>query len=277
MRDGALDELHAFARRHRRLFVLTGAGVSTDSGIPAYRDDAGRWSRTAPVIAQEFLRSAQARRRYWARSMAGWPTVAHARPNAAHDALARLDAAGRIAVLVTQNVDGLHQRAGSLQVLELHGSLHRVTCLACRAGYARAVVQEMLEQGNPERVRGRPGMAPDGDADLAAADCGGFNVPACPRCGGMLKPDIVLFGENVPRERVDAAMRALDGADAMLVVGSSLTVYSGFRFCERAVAVHKPIAAVNRGRTRADALYTLKVEGSCAEVLGWLAAQLGAA
>jgi NAD-dependent SIR2 family protein deacetylase len=275
MEATASSGLTDFARRHRRLFVLSGAGVSTDSGIPGYRDDDGRWKRSAPITAQEFLRSLAARQRYWARSMAGWPMIARARPNGAHRALARLETAGAVAHLVTQNVDGLHQRAGTANIIELHGNLSRVICRDCGTDHARESVQRTLETENPAFVHNRANAAPDGDSDVEVSGLETFNVPACPTCGGMLKPDVVFFGENVPRERVDAAMRALDEADAMLVVGSSLMVYSGFRFCERADASGKPIAAINRGRTRADHLFAVKVERSCADVLSALADGLG--
>ena len=262
-----MADLHDFLRWHPRLFVLSGAGVSTDSGIPGYRDDEGRWMRQAPVTLQEFLGSASARQRYWARSMVGFPVVARATPNAAHRALARLETARKTTCLVTQNVDGLHQRAGSANVIELHGTVGRVICLECGADHARAAIQQTLEAENAGFLEARATAAPDGDADVAPDRAGAFNVPRCGHCGGLLKPDVVFFGENVPRERVGAAMRALDEADAMLVVGSSLMVWSGYRFCERAESQGKPIAAINRGRTRADHLFTLKVSEPCAQAL----------
>lgn len=261
------DELCRFVERHPRLFVLTGAGVSTDSGIPGYRDADGQWMRTSPILLQDFLRSPSARRRYWARSLIGWPRVAAARPNGAHVALARLEATGHIRQLVTQNVDGLHQRAGSSNVIELHGNLGRVACLDCGADYAREAVQRKLEAANPEVAGAFAAPIADGDADLEAYDLEAFVAPACAYCAGILKPQVVFFGETVPRDRVDAARGALDAADAMLVAGSSLMVYSGYRFCEWAAAMGKPIAAVNLGRTRADSLLAVKVERSCAPAL----------
>jgi len=270
---GRLSDLRDFIARHPRLFVLSGAGVSTDSGIPGYRDEAGRWKRKPPVTMQDFLRAETARKRYWARSMVGWPIIANARPNAAHDALARLEEWGRLRQLVTQNVDGLHQRAGSSKVLELHGNLGSVTCVDCSLEHAREAMQRILESANPGFPRPFATAAPDGDADVASIDCEAFEVPGCPRCGGVLKPDVVFFGDNVPRERVNVALKALDEADAMLVVGSSLMVYSGFRFCERAFGRGIPIAAINLGRTRADHLLALKVELPCAETLSALVAE----
>jgi NAD-dependent SIR2 family protein deacetylase len=269
-----LDDLCIFVQRYPRLFVLSGAGISTDSGIPGYRDADGRWKRTPPVLLQDFLRSESVRQSYWARSMVGWPTVANARPNVAHDALARLEIAGRLQQLVTQNVDGLHQRAGSSQVIELHGNLERVVCLECGALHSRASIQRMLETLNPEFQPANSATAADGDADVQRRDGDTFRVPQCPRCSGVLKPNVVFFGEGVPRARVDAALRSLEQADAMLVVGSSLMVYSGFRFCERAAAMGKPIAAINLGRTRADHLLALKTERPCADALVFLVERL---
>ena len=260
-------DLHDFVQRHPRLFVLTGAGVSVDSGIPGYRDDEGNWKRSAPVLFQDFLQSEAMRKRYWARSLIGWPVVARAQPNAAHVALASLEAMQRLHLLVTQNVDGLHQRAGSTEVIELHGNIGRVICLRCGTTETRETVQLALREHNPEFVHAVAQTAPDGDADLDDCALDSFSAPACGHCGGMLKPDVVFFGEGIPRTRVDAARAALEEADAMLVVGSSLMVYSGYRLCEHAQALGKPIAAINRGRTRADHLFTLKVERGCGEAL----------
>ena len=268
-----METLSGFVRAHPRLLVLTGAGISTGSGIPAYRDEAGCWKRKPPVLAQDFLRSAAVRRRYWARSMAGWPLVAAAVPNAAHRALAQLEDA-HVHGLVTQNVDGLHQRAGSTSVVELHGSIARVRCIECAGELDRERVQATLVAANPGYAALLARAAPDGDAELDDADLDGFLPPECPRCRGVLKPAVVFFGEAVPKERVAAIAQALDEADALLVVGSSLMTYSGYRFCEHAHRTGKPLAAVNVGRTRADPLLCLKIERPCAEVLPALAASL---
>jgi NAD-dependent SIR2 family protein deacetylase len=265
--DG-LRSLRAFVERHRRLFVLTGAGVSTGSGIPDYRDAAGEWKRTPPIRHQQFVADPRARARYWARSMVGWAHIGQALPNEAHRALARLELDGRVAQLVTQNVDRLHQKAGSRAVIDLHGRIDQVVCLACGATSARADLQARLVELNPTYAGLAAGRAPDGDADLERGDFGDFVVPDCDRCRvGTLKPDVVFFGANVPAERVDAAMDALDGADAMLIVGSSVMVWSGYRFAVRAAETGRPIAAINQGRTRADALLELKVEADCGDVL----------
>ena len=266
----ASRELAEFAFRYPRLLVLTGAGCSSASGIPAYRDEQGAWRTRAPVPFAQFATSDGVRRRYWARSMVGWTRVRDARPNLAHQALARLERLGRVSCLVTQNVDGLHQRAGSREVVDLHGRLDRVRCIDCGDALLRSDMQALLDAWNPGHEALAAETAPDGDAFVEHA-FEGFRVPDCPGCGGRLKPDVVMFGENVPPPRVAAALLALERADALLCVGSSLMVYSGFRFCLAARALGKPVAAVNLGRTRADALLLLKVEDDCGRALHALA------
>lgn len=264
--------LPAFLRAHQRLFVLTGAGCSTASGIPDYRDPAGHWKRTPPIDFAAFMGSAAVRQRYWARSLVGWRRFGLARPNPAHAALAALEAQGRVELLLTQNVDGLHQAAGSRAVIDLHGRLDGVRCLGCGCRHARAWLQGVLEQLNPDWVGMDATIAPDGDADLDGRDFTGFRVPDCPACGGLLKPDVVFYGEQVPPARVATAMAHLQRSDAMLVVGSSLMVWSGLRFVRRAVECGLPVAVVNRGRTRADELISLKVEADCGQALAFLLA-----
>lgn len=265
--------LAGFVRAHPRLLVLTGAGVSTGSGIPDYRDEAGAWKRRQPVSHQDFTGSEAVRRRYWARSLQGYGQLAQARPNAAHAALGELEARGHVTALVTQNVDGLHQRAGSRAVLELHGNAHTVSCLECKAAYARTAVQAQMAADNPRFARLEAAVAPDGDADLET-EFDDFRVLPCAACGGVLKPDVVFFGDSVPRPRLEAALTALAQSDALLVVGSSLMVYSGYRFCVRAAETGKPIAAVNLGRTRADGMLALKLESACDGALRGLLAEL---
>lgn len=269
-----MSALYDFVQRHPRLFVLTGAGISTDSGIPGYRDAQGQWQRSPPITLQAFLGSHAARQRYWARSMIGWPVAAGAQPNAAHHAVEQLGRQGRFTALVTQNVDGLHQRAGSSGVIELHGSIGSTICLACGARHDRAGVQQWLveQNGALRDVIAEP--AADGDAHFESPLFAQFRVPECDICSGLLKPDVVFFGESVPRERVDAARSALEQADAMLVIGSSLMVYSGYRFCVWAGQLGKPVAALNLGTTRADAMLDLKVEQSCATALAELVGRL---
>lgn len=262
--------LRPFVEMHRRLFVLTGAGCSTNSGIPDYRDGNGDWKRTPPVRFQAFVADEKTRQRYWARSMVGWPRFGQARPNDAHHALARLEAAGRCQLLLTQNVDRLHQAAGSREVIDLHGRLDIVRCMACSATIRRAEFQDQLIGLNASWRLLDTAALPDGDADLDGVDYSAFAVPACASCGGVLKPDVVFFGENVPRDQVAEAQRKLEAADAMLIVGSSLMVYSGYRFALAAAQRGIPIAAVNIGRTRADDLLTLKVEARCEAALSFL-------
>ena len=258
--------LAGFLERHRRLVVLTGAGCSTASGIPAYRAPDGSWAHRRPMSFSEFVGSAAARRRYWAGSLRGWPRVRDARPTAAHLALARLEARGRVTRTVTQNVDGLHRRAGSRTAVELHGRLDLVECLECGARQPREDVQALLEGWNPFLAEVAVAARPDGDAGVTD-DVDRLRVPDCRDCGGVLKPAVVFFGENVPRSRVEDALSALARADALLVVGSSLMVYSGFRFVLAAERLGLPVAAVNIGRTRADDRLHLKLEAECGDAL----------
>lgn len=268
-----MTPLQQFIEKHPRLFVLTGAGCSTDSGIPDYRDRDGQWKRTPPVEYGVFMRDASVRRRYWARSMVGWRRFGAALPNGTHHALARLEQRGQVELLVTQNVDRLHQRAGSEQVVDLHGRLDEVRCMGCEWRLPRGAFQQWLLERNPAWSQLDAADAPDGDADLDGHDFAQFDVPPCPHCGGIVKPDVVFFGEAVPRARVDAATHAWQAADAVLVVGSSLMVYSGYRFVDAAARAGKPVAAVTLGRTRADALLTLKVDEPCGEALAFLCPQ----
>lgn len=279
----AFDRLAELVVESRRLVVLGGAGVSTDSGIPDYRDADGRWKHTAPVMYEPFLRDPDVRRRYWARSMLGWPHVSAAVPNAAHRALAEIEKLGALHWLITQNVDGLHARAGSRRLIELHGSLDEVGCLDCGRRVSRAAFQDRLEAANPAWLSPvaplSAGVAagPDGDALLRATDYSTFEEPACDACGGRMKPGVVFFGESVPRDRVALALRRVAEADALLVVGSSLMVFSGFRFVREAARTQVPIGAINLGRTRADDLFTVKVSAPCGDVLVRLAEELSAA
>ncbi len=266
--DEGIDRLAEWLVGLRRVAVISGAGCSTPSGIGDYRDEAGGWKRRPPVQMQDFVKDRATRRRYWARSMLGWPLMSRARPNAAHAALAAMEARGCLNGLITQNVDGLHQAAGHRQVLELHGRLAEVVCLQCDARYPRSAMQHQLQRGNVFMEDAIAVAAPDGDADIADdLDLSAFRVPDCRRCGGVLKPDVVFYGDSVPRARVEEAYAMVDSADALLVVGSSLMVFSSFRFCRRAQELGLPMAAVNRGVTRADDWLDLKVEADCAEVL----------
>lgn len=263
----AAQTLREWLHPHRRVFVLTGAGISTDSGIPHYRDESGAWQRKPPIDFRAFVGDARARARYWARSFVGWPGFAGAQPNTGHTALARWQQRDDVHTLVTQNVDGLHARAGSRDVVDLHGRLDEVVCLDCGTRRARESLQAELAQRNPD-WRGLGAAAlPDGDADLEGLEFERFATPVCEHCGGLIKPDVVFFGENVPRARVAAAQQALAQADAMLVIGSSLMVYSGYRFARAAREAGLPLALLNRGVTRADDIATLKLQADCGATL----------
>ncbi|OFJ52682.1 NAD-dependent protein deacetylase [Mycolicibacterium grossiae] len=259
----------------QRVAVLTGAGMSTDSGIPDYR---GPDSPPAnPMTIRQFTSDATFRQRYWARNHVGWRHMAATLPNAGHRALAALERAGVVTGVITQNVDLLHTKAGSRNVVDLHGTYARVVCLTCDFAMSRADLADQLEALNPgflERAERLGGIAVAPDADATVDDTASFRFLDCPQCGGMLKPDIVYFGESVPKPRVAQAYSIVDDADALLVAGSSLTVFSGLRFVRHAAAAGKPIAILNRGATRGDALATVKVHGGCSELLALLADEL---
>jgi NAD-dependent SIR2 family protein deacetylase len=257
------------------VFVLSGAGVSTDSGIPGYRDEHGAWKGRAPIQYREFVGSETARKRYWARSSIGFRLIEQAAPNPAHHALRALELRGSLSLLVTQNVDGLHRRAGSVKLVDLHGRLDQVRCLGCEALTSRAALQSELMDRNPEFARASATFKPDGDAELADVDYERFRIVACAHCGGMLKPHVVFFGENVPAERVREAMSALEASRSLLIVGSSLMVFSGLRFARTAARLGLPIAIVNRGVTRADELSRLKLNGDVGEILSGVVRGLG--
>jgi NAD-dependent SIR2 family protein deacetylase len=259
----------------QRLAVLTGAGLSTDSGIPDYRGPDSPPSN--PMTIRQFTSDPAFRQRYWARNHVGWRHMDSTLPNAGHRALAGLERAGVVTGIITQNVDLLHTKAGSARVVDLHGTYARVACLACGHTSTRAALGEQLEALNPgfvERAEMVGGIAVAPDADAMVEETGSFRYVDCPRCGGMLKPDIVYFGESVPRERVAEAYSLVDDADALLVAGSSLTVFSGLRFVRHAAAAGKPVAIINRGPTRGDALANVKVDGGCSELLALLSDEL---
>ena len=256
--------------------VLSGAGISTESGIPDYRGPTGRSRRTAPMTGQAFRDDALARHRYWARGLIGWSTLADARPNTGHHAVAALQHHGHIGSVITQNVDGLHQAAGATHVIDLHGRLDTVVCLACGTPCPRDEVQARLRQANPTWSAEVLGVNADGDVDLADADVANFVVVDCEVCSGVLKPDVVYFGESVPPTRVEAAYAEVDGARSLLVLGSSLHVFSGRRFVIRAAQRGIPIAIVNAGPTRGDDLATLKLEAPLGDTLASVADALGA-
>ena len=243
----------------KKLWVITGAGISTDSGIPDYRGE-GRVARH-PMTYDIFLGSFEAQQRYWARSYVGWSRIALAKPNPGHFALASAESQGALSYLITQNVDGLHQEAGSKSVIDLHGRLDRVICLGCQEIISRNEMDERLQELNPEISKdNNVEFTPDGDAEIEGTK--DFKVPACGKCSGILKPDVVFFGESVPTDRVELALSQLADCDAVLVAGSSLTVNSGFRFIKQASKSGKPIVIVNIGPTRADQLAIAKIEAN---------------
>ncbi|WP_146364359.1 NAD-dependent protein deacetylase [Arthrobacter yangruifuii] len=257
----------------KRLALLTGAGLSTDSGIPDYRGpDAPPRN---PLTYQQFVSDPDLRRRYWARNHVGWHHLRHAVPNPGHAAAVQLERRGLLSGLITQNVDRLHTDAGSVSVIDLHGRYDRVVCLNCRTGFSRSEVAALLHELNPgylDRVREGGEIAPDADAEITDTD--DFVVADCPVCGGMLKPDFVYFGENVPKDRVARAYAVVDDAGALLVAGSSLTVMSGLRFVRYAAKAGKPVVIINRGATRGDPLATLKIDMGVSTALTWLAENL---
>lgn len=259
----------------RRIAVLTGAGISTDSGIPDYRGPDSPPSN--PMTIRQFTSDPAFRQRYWARNHVGWRHMDDTLPNAGHRALAALEDESVVTGVITQNVDLLHSKAGSRNVINLHGTYAQVICLSCGSTMARAALAERLEALNPgfiERAEAIGGLAVAPDADAVVADTASFRYLDCERCGGMLKPDIVYFGESVPKDVVAQAYTLVEGADVLLVAGSSLTVFSGYRFVRHAAALGMPVAIVNRGGTRGDDLATVKVDGGCSELLALLADEL---
>ena len=248
--------------------VLSGAGLSTESGIPDYRGPTGSLRRHAPMTYQAFMGDAAARHRYWARSYLGWRQIAGAQPNAGHLAVSALQRDGLIAGIITQNVDGLHQAAGATEVIELHGGLDRVVCMSCGLAESRRDIDARLRAANPDFDASVAAINPDGDADLVDDELAGFRMVPCAWCGSdLVKPDVVFFGENVPRPRVERCFELVEQARSLLVLGSSLTVMSGLRFVRRAAAIGTPVAIVNQGQTRGDELATLLVDAPLGQVL----------
>ena len=260
--------------------LLSGAGLSTESGIPDYRGPSGQARRAGqPMTYQAFTGSAQARQRYWARSHLGWRHVTGAAPNAGHRAVAALERAGLVRGVITQNVDGLHQAAGAREVTELHGSLHRVVCLSCWSRTGREELDARLRAANPRWTAAAAGLEPtvNPDGDVALEETAGFTVADCRSCGGVLKPDVVFFGENVPRPRVDACFSLVAGSSALVVLGSSLTVMSGLRYVRHASSLGIPVVIVNQGATRGDELAAARLDAPLGSTLTGLVRELGLA
>ncbi len=257
-----LQQIAEVVGRCSRVLVISGAGLSTASGISDYRDQAGVWKRPRPVQHQAFVQHLHWRQRYWARSQLGYPAFAQAQPNDAHSALVELEQRGQVFAVITQNVDRLHQRAGQQRVLDLHGRLDRVRCLDCGRQLERNVVQDWLQRQNPWLNDARFTPAPDGDADIEL-DFSRVKIPHCPDCDGVLKPDVVFFGDAVPKADVERGYRWVEQAQAVLVLGSSLMVYSSFRYVRKAHELGMPVMAINQGKTRADELFSHKADVDC--------------
>ena len=253
-------------------FVLTGSGVSVDSGIPTYRNNDGKWMRSKPVEISDFLDSCEARKRFWLRNMLGWKFMSKAIPNSNHQYLSTLQKKGQLNCIVTQNVDGLHQKAGSSNVVDLHGRIDTVTCVTCGLKFSREYIQNLLIEKNPKFAEITGKILPDGDAKIDNVNYQSFNVLDCPNCGGILKPDTVFFGESVPKKIVERTFKLLDTSPGILVIGSSLATYSGYKYCRYAKENNKRVLIINKGPTRADDIADIKVSEDCALVLsGWLA------
>lgn len=250
----SVDLLMSILESRRPWAALTGAGVSEASGIPTYRDHHGNWLGSQPIQHAEFIESAEKRRRYWSRSALGWPRVERAKPNATHLNLAKLEQSGILSGVITQNVDRLHQRAGSTRVIDLHGRLDRARCLDCGHVEPRSNIQQWIGTNNDLTVADSLTIRPDGDADLPHSAIEHFSIPPCPTCNGTLMPAVVFFGGTVPQATVDSCYELIDSSEGMLVLGSSLSVYSGFRFCRYVAQQGKPLIILNQGETRADRL-----------------------
>lgn len=262
--------LKEFIDKHHRLCILTGAGISTESGIPDYRSaEVGLYARSnhKPVLYKEFCNSEAIRRRYWARNYIGWPRFSSLKPNITHKILKDLEYVGKVGCIITQNVDNLHSKAGSKEVIELHGTAFRVMCLNCNHKICRYELQEVFQKLNPSMVAITQMIRPDGDVELSQAQVEDFNVPACDNCGGILKPDIIFFGDNVPRNIVQNVKNNVENSDALLILGTTLTTFSAYRIVLQAIEANKPIAIVNIGKTRADEFVNLRVEGRCGDIL----------
>ena len=253
-----VDSLSAILESHAPWVALTGAGISSASGIPTYRDHAGTWLGSQPIQHDEFISEPVKRQRYWSRSALGWPRVGAAQPNASHTALVKLEQAGLLTGVITQNVDRLHQRAGSQRVIDLHGRLDQVKCLDCGHITTREAIQNWIEAHNALPNTSALKLRPDGDADLPGHYVSDFRIPQCPQCGGVVMPEVVFFGGTVPRPIVDECYQMIDASEGMLVIGSSLSVYSGLRFCRYAVDQGRPLIILNQGQTRADDFCTRK-------------------
>lgn len=266
----SVEQLQDFLTAHPCTMVITGAGISHGSGIPTYRDHVGTWKSNIPIQHADFIRAHTTRQRYWARSFSGWPTIDNAKPNGAHHSLAKLEELGYVSLLVTQNVDRLHQKAAQKRVIDLHGRLDEVICLDCGEIHTRAWVQSWLQQHNPHLKQSSDSIRPDGDADVPDELVAAVKVPQCGQCGGIIKPNVVFYGASVDKEVVNEIEQRLKFVESLLIVGSSLMVYSSYRFCKFAAQHKIPMACINEGLTRADDLFTIKVAADCVSTLEYL-------
>lgn len=266
-----LTKLKNFIFKSNKILTLTGAGISTESGIPDYRsEEVGLYDRNGhrPVTHQEFIKSDKVRQRYWARNFVGWDKFCQSKPNITHYSIRNLEQDhGKISTIVTQNVDNLHFKAGSKNVIELHGNTYRVICLNCKLNFSRYYIQDKLKESNPEFFEVATTLRPDGDVDIAEEKLKDFNPPVCDNCGGDLKPDVIFFGDNVPRDRVNLINDYLSQSDSLLILGSSITVFSAYRIVLQALEWKKDIAIVNIGKTRADDKVNLKISARCGDIL----------
>jgi|AP95_1055475.scaffolds.fasta_scaffold00006_35 NAD-dependent SIR2 family protein deacetylase len=267
------EQLFEFISNKKKLVILTGAGLSAGSGIPTYRDSEGNWLRSEPIQHQDFISKHSARQRYWLRSFAGWPAVAEAIPSIGHKVLTELEHRGHVELIVTQNIDRLHQKAGSRRVIDLHGRLDEVVCLSCKAICSRASIQQEISAQN-SLLTETGQLAPDGDADVEEQFMASVVPPRCHQCQGILKPNVVFFGDNVPAIVVQQVYDAISECDGLLIIGTSLKVFSGYRFCRHASEIGIPIASINPGRSRGDELIALQVRAPADDVLGQLRLQL---
>jgi NAD-dependent SIR2 family protein deacetylase len=270
-----VDQLLDILSTKSRIWILTGAGISAPSGIPTYRDDNRAWQHSQPIQHDDFINHSATRKRYWARSLVGFHYFSKATPNSGHYAIARIQNAGYVSGLVTQNVDRLHSEAGARDVIDLHGRLDRVVCLDCHNLFSRFDFQKLLENSNLEFNQAARKILPDGDAELEENLISEIIIPGCSRCGGVVMPDVVFFGGKTPEVKVRDCRNSLEASDCVLVCGSSLSVYSGFRFIKKASEMGLPLLAVNKGIMRGQELFDLAVAGACEEILPGVADGLG--
>ena len=259
--------LENFLSSKKHLVILSGAGISVSSGIPTYRDIKGNWQRSQPIQHRDFILHKATRQKYWARSYAGWPSIEDAEPTLSHYAITSLEKLGKVGLVVTQNVDRLHQKSGTKNVIDLHGRLDKVVCIDCRANYKRNWVQKQLEGDNSFLSQdGLP--APDGDTEIENEQTSLLILPRCSSCPGILKPEVVFFGDQVDKNIVKRVYEQLDLADGLLIIGTSLQLFSGYRFCRYAAKINLPIATINPGKVRGEELISTIIRSEADKAFG---------